>query len=86
MTANGGAAGISSAAGGFVVSLVGDPGATIIGIVEPFACVAVSDHRAVTGFWNGWRRGLGGVPPSAAEIMRQALVIDELFGDAMRFI
>jgi hypothetical protein len=40
----------------------------------------------VTAAWNSWRNGLGGVPPSPADIVRQALRIVQQFGHLMRFL
>jgi RHS repeat-associated protein len=50
--------------------------------------VGVSDdvHRQITASWNTWRRSLGGRTPTSAEIMQQALKIDQEFARYMRFV
>ncbi len=44
-----------------------------------------ADHNQVTQAWNAWKRGLNGVAPSQADIMRTALDIDRRFGQLMVF-
>jgi hypothetical protein len=36
-------------------------------------------HSQVTDAWNAWKKGLNGRTPTQAEVMEQALRIDELF-------
>ncbi len=45
-----------------------------------------ADHTLVTNAWNDWRRSLDGRTPTPAEVMEQAIRIDEQFGNLMTFI
>ncbi|MBC8356604.1 MAG: hypothetical protein H8E66_31900 [Planctomycetes bacterium] len=42
-------------------------------------------HSQVTNAWNAWKRELNGVTPTQAEVMEQALKIDELFSKSWVF-
>ena len=44
------------------------------------------DHTLVTNVWNAWRQGLNGRIPTQAEVLQQALRIDEQFGNLMKFL
>ena len=45
-----------------------------------------TNHTLVTNAWNAWTRGLNGRIPSQAEVLEQAIRIDEQFGHLMRFL
>jgi hypothetical protein len=45
-----------------------------------------SDHTLVTNAWNAWRQGLNGRVPTQAEVLEQALRVDEQFGKLMTFL
>ncbi|MBM3854084.1 MAG: hypothetical protein FJ399_13175 [Verrucomicrobia bacterium] len=48
--------------------------------------VASAEHSQVTELWNAWRRSLNGRTPTQAEVMQQALRIDELFTGSWVFL
>jgi hypothetical protein len=45
-----------------------------------------ADHTLVTNAWNAWRQGLNGRVPTQAEVLEQALRVDEQFGKLMTFL
>jgi hypothetical protein len=45
-----------------------------------------ADHTLVTNAWNAWHKGLNGRTPTQAEVLQQALRIDEQFGNLMTFL
>lgn len=45
-----------------------------------------TNHTLVTNAWNAWTRGLNGRIPSQAEVLEQAIRMDEQFGHLMRFL
>ncbi len=53
--------------------------ANLIGLRRP-------DHYLVNNAWREWKRSLNGATPTPAQVMRQALRIDEQFGHLMRFV
>jgi hypothetical protein len=45
-----------------------------------------ANHTSVTNAWNTWRQALNGRNPTQAEVLQQALRIDEQFGNLMNFL
>jgi hypothetical protein len=45
-----------------------------------------ANHTQVTNAWNAWRQSLNGRIPTQAEVLQQAIRIDEQFGNLMRFL
>ncbi len=45
-----------------------------------------ANHTQVSNAWNTWRQSLNGRTPTQAEVLQQAIRIDEQFGHLMRFL
>jgi hypothetical protein len=48
--------------------------------------VAEHIHSDISAALSGWKAGLGGRAPSAAEVMGEASVIDQMFSKEMVFL
>jgi hypothetical protein len=43
-------------------------------------------HTQITNSWNAWGRALNGRTPTDAEVIKQAISVDEQFGQSFRFV